>query len=78
MVTSIMSEYYFIGLFLNQECQAYSDVFVKGSLGRAKEIQDSYFYSDFFMSRSIVAVSKEEIDECRNDSHLWNQVSIEE
>jgi hypothetical protein len=72
-----MSEYYFIGLFLNHEGQAYADVFVKGSLGRAKEIQDSYFYSEFFMSRSIVSVTKEEIDECRNTSHLWNQVSIE-
>lgn len=73
-----MSEYYFIGLFLNQDGCAYADVFVKGSINRAEEVQRGYLFDDFFMSRSIVAVTKEEIDECRNTSHLWNQVSIEE
>jgi hypothetical protein len=72
-----MNKYYFIGLFLNQDGCAYADVFVKGSINRAKEVQHSYFYSDFFMSRSIVEVTEEEIDECKNTSHLWNQVSIE-
>lgn len=77
-MTTIMDNYFFIGMYLNDEYIPYSHVYVKGDRYSAIKKQDDYRLSDWFVARDIVEVTRQEIDEIASYNDIWNQVSIEE